>query len=221
MNNEQHTPSHYIISFLTLRKFIGILGISLPVLLMLGTFIFGSCTQVQNSISHYYFTIMGDLYVGTLSAVAMFLISYKGYNKTDDVASSLAGIFALGSAYFATSNNPDIACSMRVLPDQMWREIVHYASSALFFITLAFISLFLFTKSEGGITDRKKIRNVVYRTCGIVMLAALILIVIYKSSSWMQLNMAKYKPVFFLEWLALIAFGTSWLVKGKALLVDK
>jgi len=34
-------------------------------------------------------------------------------------------------------------------------------------------------------------------------------------------HLEKYKPVFWLEWLALIAFGISWLVKGKAFATDK
>jgi hypothetical protein len=29
------------------------------------------------------------------------------------------------------------------------------------------------------------------------------------------------RPVFWLEWFALIAFGVSWLVKGKAVLGDR
>jgi hypothetical protein len=164
---------------------------------------------------------MGDLYVGTLSAVAMFLISYKGYNKTDHIATNLAGLFALGSAYFATSSNPDVSCVVRFLPDLQWRIVIHYISSALFFLTLAFISIFLFTKSKGNSTSQKKTRNVIFRVCGIIMIATLAFIFVYKLSGWMQLNIGKYKPVFWLEWLALWAFGTSWLVKGEVLFADK
>lgn len=215
------TPSPYAISFLTLRKAIGILGMLLPAMLLLGTFTIGKCTHVQDSISHYYYTVMGDVFVGTLCAVALFLIFYKGYDRYDNIATNIAGAFALGAAFFATTNNPDAGCTIRTLPDLPWRTTVHYASAALFFTTLAFISFFLFTKSKGIITRRKKTRNTIYRTCGIVMMVALALIVAFKFSPWMQQLFMGWHLVFWLEWLALIAFGTSWLVKGGAIYPDK
>jgi hypothetical protein len=164
---------------------------------------------------------MGDLFVGVMCSVAMFLISYKGYNKTDNWASTLAGIFALITAFFATTNDPDINCAIRQLPELQWRTVVHYAAAACFFLTLAMISIFLFTKSEGRMTKRKKLRNAIYRVCGYVMIGCILLIALFKLSTWMQTHLAQYKPVFWLEWLALIAFGTSWLIKGKTLFQDK
>jgi hypothetical protein len=218
---ENKEPSPYIISFLTLRKAIGILGVSLPAVLLLGTFTIGQCQQVQESISHYYFTIMGDVLVGTLCAVGVFLMAYKGYNSSDNIATNIAGVFALIVSLFATSNNPDLVCTVRFLPDQAWRVALHYAAAALLFLTLAFISLFLFTKSKGAKTARKIIRNKVYVACGILMVVALLLIVMVKIFPWFEQATGKYHPVFWLEWVALAAFGTSWLVKGEVILSDK
>jgi len=218
--DKKHT-NPMVISYLTLRRLIGILGIILPALLVLGTFILGSCHHIQDSISHYYYTIMGDVYVGTLCAVAIFLMTYRGYEKIDDIASTLAGIFALGSALFSTSHNPDVQCTIRTLPDLPWRITVHYLSSAFFLLTLSFISIFLFTKSTGLKSIRKKIRNSIYITCGIIMFVAILLIFLVKAVPWLKNNLAPLHPVFWLEWLALLAFGTSWLIKGEALLADK
>lgn len=213
-------PSPYVLSFLTLRKIIGIVGIAMPALLLLGTFTIGNCTQVQYSISHYYYTIMGDLFVGTLFAVAIFLLVYKGYDRYDNIATNIAGIFALIIPLFATSNNPDTYCALRTLPEQTWRVAIHYTAAALFFCTLAYISLFLFTKSKGIKTGRKIIRNRVYMVCGIVMLVVLLMIILVKATPWFDC-LLPYHPVFWFEWLALLAFGTSWLVKGEVMLVDK
>jgi len=219
-SNPNPKPDPFIISYLTLRRAIGILGITLPAFLILGTVIIGKCTQVQDSISHYYFTIMGDLLVGILCAVAIFLLSYRGYEKIDNITSSLAGIFAMGVAFLATSHDPDAACTVRSLPDISWRIAVHYISAALFFITLSFISIFLFTKSKGIKTGKKLLRNKIYVACGIVMLVAIAIIFALKVFPAFGHLMAKFKPVFWLEWIALIAFGTSWLVKGKFLFGD-
>lgn len=220
MKNQNQKPSTFVISFLTLRKAIGILGVTLPAILLLGTFSLGKCTQIQDSISHYYYTIMGDVYVGTMSMVALFLISYKGYNKIDNITSSLAGVFALVTAFFATSNDKDPGCTIRVLTDNSFRIGVHYAAAALFFITLACISIFLFTKSTGFKTNEKIIRNKIYRTCGIIIFVSILLIFLYKRIDWLHIHFAEYKPVFWLEWIALAAFGTSWLIKGKFLFAD-
>lgn len=214
-------PSPYIISFLTIRKAIGFMGILLPAALLLGTFFVANCWQVQKSISHYYYTIMGDVFVGTLCAVAVFLMAYKGYNRADNIATNIAGCFALFIPFFATNNDPFSLCAIRFLPDAAWRSILHYVSAALFFITLACISLFLFTKSEGTKTARKIIRNRVYVVCGITMLIALLFIFAVKVIPVLGQVLDPYKPVFWLEWLALASFGISWLVKGKVILADK
>jgi hypothetical protein len=215
----KQTPSNLVISFLSLRKLIGILGITLPAILLIGTFTLGKCTQVQDSISHYYYTIMGDVYVGVMCTVGLFLMSYKGYSKTDDIASTLAGIFAVITALFATTNNQDMGCTIRTLTDNNFRINVHYIAAALFFATLAIISIFLFTKSKGHKTKMKIIRNFIYRASGITILV-MILIFLYKQIDWLQIHFAQYKPVFWLEWIALLAFGTSWLIKGEFLFED-
>lgn len=219
--NPNPEPDPMVISYLKLRRAIGILGVTLPAFLLLGSVIFGKCTQVQDSISHYYFTIMGDLLVGILCAVAIFLLSYRGYEKIDNISSSLAGFFALCVALLATSHDPDAACTVRFLPDLSWRISIHYISAALFFITLSYISIFLFTKSKGVKTAKKLLRNKIYVTCGIVMLIAIVLIFALKVFPAFGDLLAKLKPVFWLEWIALIAFGTSWLVKGKFLFGDE
>jgi hypothetical protein len=45
---------------------------------------------------------MQDVFVGILWAVGLFLISYKGYDSTDNWVTNLSGIFAIGVALFPT-----------------------------------------------------------------------------------------------------------------------
>lgn len=207
-----------IISFQTLRKAVGWLGVSLPPAMVTGNYLFRNCTRIQDSVSHYYYTVTGDLFVGVLCAVALFLFAYKGYDARDRIATFAAGFFALCIALFPTNNNSSDSCAVIHLPDHDIRRLIHYTSAALFFVVLAGISLFLFTRSKGTKTREKKIRNRVYRACGLVILLCIVAIAVYglsQNDGW-----GPYKPVFWLEWIALAAFGVSWLVKGEMILQD-
>lgn len=211
----------HIIHYLTLRKAVGWLGVILPAAMVLGNLVLRGCSKPQDSISHYYFTITGDLFVGILCGVALFLLSYKGYDRADHIATSLAGVFALCIAFFPTYNNSSDSCAVIRLQPGPVSNAIHYASAASFFTLLACISLFLFTKSRGQKTKEKLIRNRIYRICGILIFLAIALIAVHKLGAENFERFDRLKPVFWLEWLALLAFGMSWLVKGELILQDE
>jgi len=223
MTNLYKPEDPKVISFLTLRKTIGWLGILLPAAMLVGNFIFANCHYIQDSNSHYYYTITGNLFVGILCAVAMFLIAYQGYpdDIKDNIATTLAGVFALGIAFFPTNDTSANSCAVFHLPPSDVRNNIHLSCAASFFIILAWLSLFQFTKSKGIKTERKRMRNKVYIVCGILILVFIALIAIYMNFLKTSNTLNKLKPVFWLEWFALIAFGTSWLIKGELLLKDK
>ena len=212
-----------LISFSALRKSIGWLGILLPAAMLTGNYLFGHCTIVQESVSQYYYSITVNMLVGILCSVALFLLSYKGYpgNPFDNILTSLAGLFALGIAFFATNECSTNSCAIVHLPINDARSTTHYVCAAGFFILLAIISLFLFTKSKGSKTPEKKIRNGIYKICGIAILFFITLLVVYSKWERAFSSLSSYKPVFWLEWGALISFGISWLVKGELFLKDK
>lgn len=216
MGNSPGNESSLIISYLTLRKLIGFLGMGLPFIVALGgLMVYG--TVLQGSISAYYYTGMRDVFVGILSAIGVFLISYHGYDLIDFIAGKAGGVFALGIALFPT------APAGHVTPTDEVIGRIHYAFAALFFLTIAYFSLFLFTKTnpEKPPTSMKKRRNKVYRICGVAILACLALIAINKLKSDGLIIHEKDHPVFWLETVANLAFGISWIVKGEALLKDE
>ena len=219
MGTQKNSSNTLLISYMTLRKAIGFLAISLPAILILGTFTLGGCTQVQASISHYYYTIMGDVFVGYLIATGIFLISYKGYDLKDNIVSFLAGIFVLCIALFPTSQNEDSGCIIRTLSNVPLRINTHYISAALFYLTLSYMSLFLFTKSAGAKTKQKITRNKVYRVCGVMILVALLMI--FFEDYIPGLKTGSFKPTFWFEWVANLSYGISWLIKGEFLLKDR
>lgn len=203
-----------VISYLTLRKAIGFLGLLLPVILFIGGWIDTGHLGVEPSISDYYYTNMRNGFVGVMCAVALFLFAYLGYDPIDRIAGNLGCVFALGVAFFPTTpalQDPDITGTL------------HFVFAVLFFATLVFFSLFLFTRTGNThqMTERKKTRNTIYHFCGYIMIASILCMALYffvleNKYDWLD----DAHPVFFLESLALVAFGVSWLVKGEFILKD-
>ncbi|MCF6185331.1 MAG: hypothetical protein L3J56_12060 [Bacteroidales bacterium] len=211
---------------ITLRRAIGILGIALPLIVAVGAVTLGNCDSIQRSVSLYYNTVMRNAFVGILSATALFMFAYRGYDYRDRIAGIAAFVFALGIAFFPPTKEIIINCNYEISQLQRadWVRTVHLISAALYFLTLAFISLFLFTRTDKNVvfTPEKKKRNILYRICGYIILSSLFLIVIYMYLIYPKNpQFDRYHPVFWLESLALLAFGISWLVKGEVALKDK
>ena len=210
------TPNNsLVLSYLDLRKAIGIIGIALPFVVAIGKIIFES-SGIQSSISSYYYTVRRDVFVGSLCAIAVFLMSYRGYERKDDIAGRLACLFALATAFFPTAPDANATGRDTVI------GTVHLLSAALFFLTLAFFALVLFRKTnpDKPPTRRKQQRNMVYTVCGYAIIACIALIVLVKflpDDSPVQ----KLAPIFWLEAAAIVAFGVSWFVKGEAILKDE
>jgi hypothetical protein len=212
-----------VISYLTLRKAVGILGITFPVIVVAGSILFGGCEGIQSSISTYYHTNMRNIFVGILCAIALFLFAYKGYDKRDAIAGDLACIFALGVAFFPTSyTEPLTPCTPNPFENHIISSI-HFISAGGFFLVIAYFSIFLFTIKDENPTKMKLKRNKLYRICGYIILGCTLLIAAYSiclSCDSCQ-GLQKYDLIFWLETLALWAFGISWLTKGKTILTDK
>jgi hypothetical protein len=99
---------------------------------------------------------------------------------------------------------------------------VHFIAAPSLFTVLAYFSLFLFTKTSAGSepTNAKRHRNRVYIACGVAMILCIIgVAVAYALPS--DATSSGVRPVFWLESLALWAFGTSWFVKGRTILKDQ
>lgn len=212
-----------LISFNSLRKSIGWLSITLSPAMIAGNYFLADCSYIQQSISDYYFTVTGDLLVGIMCCMALFLISYKGYpgEQLDEWLTTVAGLLALGAAFIPTNEPLIQSCAIIHLPWNTNRSLTHNLLSSLLFISLALISMLLFTKGKGEPTREKRQRNKVYIICGSVMLMVIIVVPIYNQLVRANQDWEKYKLVFWLETLAMTAFGISWLVKGGLFLRDQ
>lgn len=210
-----------LLSYMELRTFIGVLGIVLPFLCVIGG-LTDTQGRINDSISMYYYYNTGDIFVGILVCVGLFLWTYHGYTKADDRLTGVTGVCACGIAFFPCKN-PDLPGTFglfRLDPDVS--NAVHLSFAVLFFLLLAVNSIFFFTKSDDEVEkgSAKYKRNIVYRACGIVMLATLAVLIplgLWGGEEFLQ----ETKLILICEIIMLFAFGISWLVKGGAILADE
>jgi len=211
----------------SLRKLIGISGIALPLLLLFVLWIDAGYTRPLFSISHYYFTRASGVFVIIVSLLAIFLLIYKGKEPVDFYLSSVAGLFALCVVIFPTDNISDkcndenFLYSLTILHESKFRPVFHYISAAIFLSCLAYMSLFLFTKSDKspklrGINKRR--RNRIFRSCGVIMVLALMVILANPLRIISDDIFEKYHLMFWMETIAVESFGIAWLVKAEIIL---
>ena len=197
--------------YLRIRNLCGLLGIILPVLAIF------SASIAAHPGKDWWWSLSATYYqspalVGVLVPACIVLISYIGYNTADNLITSAAGISGLGIVLFP--------CKVSWIPDgtpvgffQVPIEISHYihaGCAALFFFTIAINSIFQFTKYRNTMTERKKLRNKVYRICGYSMLALEVVFIVTR------LTPCPGYMAMILEILLLLLFGFAWLVKGRA-----
>lgn len=185
--------------YLTLRRIIGVLAFALPVILIIGGLILKQ--NPLPSLSDYYLSDMRDAFVGCLFTIGFFLIAYPGYDLLDKILCKVAAVCLVATAIFPIGS------------------ILHPIAAATLFFALAYISFFLFTKTnQNSPTSEKKKRNTVYRVCGIVIGACLLLV--GSSELWPYIFQGDYWTLI-LEIILLWSFGISWMVKGQVLIKDK
>lgn len=198
-------------SYLFLRRGIGVIGLALPFVLILGKLIVDG-GGLLSSISGYYYTDLRDVFVGSMCAVGIFLLSYHGYDRLDEILSTLAAVAAFGVAFFPTTPT-DPSHTDRVI------GTLHLVFAGVFFLALAYFCFFQFTKSDNpSPTPRKAQRNAVYLACGVVIVASLVLIAVF--GLFLSAQTASIRPALWLESAAILAFGVAWLTKGEAILGD-
>jgi hypothetical protein len=206
-------------SYYTQRVIIGILGMMLPVILLISTFLEGGLEHLQVSISNFYYTNRGDFLVGVLCVLAVFLFSYTGPNdeKLDYWVSTIAAVCALGVAFYPTEIKEPIT-KHNIHIESTYTPLIknfgewHLLFGVLFFVAISFMCLFLFTKEPKGTRNWLK-RRIIYILCGIIMLLSVIIIAIYM----IGIKCDDCTVTFWGESVALFFFGIAWLTKGEAL----
>ena len=228
-SNESSPGRDEIISYQKLRTFIGITGLLLPVVAVLGCFLFGAGIHSwQISISHYFYSMMHIAFVSILCVLGGFLITYKGKDPRESRLSNFAGIFAVCIAAFPTpftgflpekdGKNQYLKLSNEVT--DFWGSMHFVFASALFACFIIFC-LYFFQKPDADYKGAEQVkfkrRKLIYNICGWAIFISIILIGLFNFIIKPENGLFVYSTFIF-ETTALWAFGTAWLVKGSAAL---
>jgi len=207
-----------VVSYVAIRRAIGISGLMLPILLgPVGWFAFD--IDIQDNMSSYYHTALRDVFVGTLCAIGIFLLCYQGHDWVENWTANLGCGFAVGLALFPLDANSDPLHQRSVI------GYLHSFCGGAFFLTLAFYSLFHFPSSKATNMDlepQEKQRDFIYRTSGVVILISMLMMGAYLlllPAEWKGFCNT-YNTLFWLEWIAIWAFAAAWLTKGRVIIAD-
>lgn len=197
--------------YLRIRNICGLLGVVLPWLALF------SAGIADKPSSEWWWSISATYYqspalVGVLVPASLVLILYIGYDLRDNLITSLSGIFGLGIVLFPCSVSwLDETTRVGFFQIPMYiSNYLHCGCAAIFFMLIAYNSAFLFTKTGGNMTDRKVLRNKIYKICGYGMFFFEVVFAIVTVCD------APGYCTMIVEIILLHLFGCSWLVKGEA-----
>ena len=206
-------------SYQTLRRLLGELGILLPLVL----FVFNGFS-IESSISHYYYTQAGTIFTSILVAFGLFLFTYRGHkinkipeNKewiSDNGLTNIGGVLAVITALIPTAFGADYQhnCVHLLCHNERLLEIIHLLSAVGFLGIMGGMAFFKFTLSPKENGDW---RRTLYKAAGLIVWGCIGLMAVYLYLRHQQIISFK-NGIFWGETMALVSFGTAWLVKGRA-----
>lgn len=220
----------YLRSYLLLRLVIGLLGAALPLVLVVGDALLpGGAILPRGSLSAYYHSGVRDVFVGVLVVVGVFLITYKVLERNlDNTLSTVAGVAAVLVAIFPTgrpSSSTSPPTPFQEFLGEPTVEGVHYVSAFVFIASLAVISYY-FGVREGDRPARPGRRSPrfwrsFHHACAGAIVAAIAYIGLTKLGVLLDLvdedGRADRYSLLIGEFVAVLAFGVSWLAKGLEL----
>lgn len=226
--------------FLAVRQGIGLLGLILPTVLLI--YARQDPINRQPTMSDFYYTAMGDVFVGIVIAIGVFLITYKGYSERparfrlgDFEMSLIAGTAAIFVALFPTPFELGANLCLQTLTDQVAAcsiepettiltgllfvaGPIHFLSAGIFFVCLAYFCLVLFPMGGKRMVDGRaawSFEHIVYWAAGWTILACILAIALLFGFGLEAPKEAG--AVFWAEAIAVYAFAVAWLVKGRML----
>ncbi|WP_430405212.1 hypothetical protein [Fluviicola sp.] len=238
-DKEKQQHNDLVISYLALRKYIGILGISLPIILLVGSCV-ANGGRLESSISDYFHTPLRQFFTIILGGMSLLLFAYKGYTQLDKWMTNMAGFFGLLTAFVFTSfdNHAKLhgytialdhhreiivpiqeQCVIIPNPVGILQSTLHLVFAALFFLSLAYMSGKQFVKGDpknkNHVMGEKKVpENRIYKICAWIIVFTILALVPAAIPGKSQDFYTENKLVFFGEVICLWAFGLSWLIKG-------
>ncbi len=193
-------------SYLKLRKYVGLIGLLLPVWVLVWARVANH--RVLTSISQSYYTASRGFFVGGLCAIGLLLLSYN-YRRLDNVLTNIACVFAVLVALCPTPY------------DNAFNGFaaVHYACATLLFCIFGVMSLCRFPLTSvfpEPPPDRYfPRRQRLFRASGLTIFGTIVVAI----AAWLlgkpfHYDVSSGPFLFWVETVIVWAFGLSWTVKG-------
>lgn len=228
MSDKSDPAVLYVRSYLTIRTWVGIIGILLPLAFIVGEAFLAGGVHVRGSISAYYHTSMRDIFVAALCVIGFLLITYmSSQTRTWDFWLSLvAGVAVIGVVFFPTSRSglaPGAPlCGSQPEPngcslvEQQLGEtptaVVHFVCATVFIVSLAAIAFLFAHRAKKYNGDRTM--SIIQKACGWAIVVAIVWVGLGRL---VNLTVWELTPLYLGEVIAVWAFGVSWLLKGRDL----
>ena len=215
---KNHPHAHSVVmSYLGIRRSLGLLAFLLPLVLgPFGLFLLG--IEIQENMSSYYHTSLRDFFVAAMCAMGIFLFCYHGYDSLENWTGNLASLSAVAIAMCPLDPHSDPLRQSTIV------GYIHTLSGGVFFTALATFSLYHFPRGHFGLRlrTRDEQRDGIYRGSGLTIVGCMMLmgIHLFLLPEALKSHLNRFNFTFWMEWIAVWAFSTSWLVKGQALLAD-
>ncbi|WP_314035639.1 hypothetical protein [Dietzia sp. CH92] len=194
-------PATFIIeTYFVLRMVIAGGAILLPVALVAWVIVDPDLTMMD-SLSASYYTPARSLFVGTLVAIGVALVAYRGYTRGENLLLNAAGVLAVVTALFPTVDP--------AVPGVTLTSVVHAVAAVSFFVLAALSIFFYGERTVCSITDPRTRQG--YRvTYRFIMVLLLVFPALALLLAWLAASSA---ALFAVEAVALFAFAAFWLVK--------
>ena len=201
----EELQDHMFQTYFSLRIGLAAIGSALPIVVLVAGVALHH-VWIEDSISAYYHTpprlvffTTRDLFVGCLLAAAACLYLYKGFSDKENVALNLAGVFAALVALLPTAADEG---------DRGLVSVLHATSAVLFFLCIAYVSLF---RSHDTLCllpreSRDRYKRLYSWTGGAMIASPLAAVVLTFALGTSTL-------VFWVEALGVWAFSAYWIIK--------
>ena len=162
------------------------------------------------SISATFFANSNVILIGLLFTTGIYFWAYEGYDKVDNIVTKLCAVFSFMIIAFPTQldscTNKFQLVGLFCLPNII--SSIFHNISALALYGCFLVMILRFTKSSGEMTDKKKLRNLLYLTFAIIMGICGVFIFFKFILKWPGYI------ILILETVAQLCFGLSWLIKA-------
>jgi len=196
-------------AYIAYSLFVAILAIFLAVALLLSSTVAGC--EWRGSLSAYYHgsDFQRNVFVGTLCAVAAFLLLYRGWRDTEARLLSVAGAAAVLVAFFPTSvETYECVAGGSTEKLDLSSGWIHGIAAAILFLCILIVGVVLPSIRNRKLEKRKKLPLHWYWSSAAMMIAGLICAVLG--------SVAFEGSVLFLlgEALLVVGFGWFWLLRS-------